>query len=122
LTAAKFTPHGGHVQIAVEQEGSDVVVKVRDNGIGIPVDMLPKIFDMFTQVERSLERSQGGLGVGLNLVRGLVEMHVGGVEVHSNGPGTGSEFVVRLSVSFSPEAGGPATLEKLMAGLLMVPS
>ncbi len=100
--SAKFTPHGGHVRLAVEQQGSDVVVKVCDNGVGIPVDMLSTIFDMFTQVDHSLERSQGGLGIGLNLVRGLVEMHGGRVEVNSDGPGTGSEFVVRLPVSLTP--------------------
>jgi signal transduction histidine kinase len=103
--SAKFTPHGGHVWLAVEQEGSDVVVKVRDNGVGIPPDMLPRIFDMFTQVDHSLERSQGGLGIGLNLVRGLAEMHGGRVEVRSDGPGKGSEFVVRLSVMLSPDRG-----------------
>jgi PAS domain S-box-containing protein len=103
--SAKFTPHGGHVWLAVEQEGSDVVVKVRDNGVGIPAEMLAKIIDMFTQVDRALERSQGGLGIGLNLVRGLVEMHGGRVEVGSDGPGKGSEFVVRLPVMLSPDRG-----------------
>jgi PAS domain S-box-containing protein len=103
--SAKFTPHGGHVQLAVEQQGSDVVMKIRDNGVGIPLDMLPKIFDMFTQVDRALERSQGGLGIGLNLVRGMVEMHGGRVEAHSGGPGMGSEFVVRLPVLLTPERG-----------------
>jgi CheY-like chemotaxis protein len=102
---AKFTPHGGHIWLAVEQEGSDVVVKVRDNGVGIPTEMLPKIFDMFTQVDSSLDRSQGGLGIGLNLVRGLVEMHGGRIEAHSDGPEMGSEFIVRLSVLFSPDRG-----------------
>jgi len=101
--SAKFTPQGGHIWLTVEQEGSDMVLKVRDNGDGIPADMLPKIFDMFTQVDRSLERAQGGLGIGLNLVHGLVEMHGGRVEVYSDGPGMGSEFVVRLSVSFSSD-------------------
>ncbi|HEV3437548.1 MAG TPA: ATP-binding protein [Gemmata sp.] len=102
---AKFTPHGGHIWLAVEQEGSDVVVKVRDNGVGIPTEMLPKIFDMFTQVDSSVDRSQGGLGIGLNLVRGLIEMHGGRIEAHSDGPGMGSEFIVRLSVQFSPDRG-----------------
>ncbi len=103
--SAKFTPHGGHIWLAVEQEGSDVVVKVRDDGVGIPTEMLPKIFDMFTQVDSSLDRSQGGLGIGLNLVRGLVGMHGGRIEAHSDGPGMGSEFIVRLSVLFSPDRG-----------------
>ena len=69
---------------------------MRDTGIGIPADMLPRIFEMFTQVDRTLERSQGGLGIGLTLVRRLVEMHGGSVEARSDGPGKGSEFIVRL--------------------------
>ena len=76
-----------------------MVIRVKDTGIGIPAEMLPRIFDMFTQVDRSLERSQGGLGIGLTLVRRLVEMHGGTVEAHSDGPGKGSEFVVRLPVA-----------------------
>ena len=72
---------------------------MRDNGIGIPAEMLPRIFEMFTQVDRSLERSQGGLGIGLTLVKRLVEMHGGTVEARSEGPGQGSEFVVRLPVA-----------------------
>lgn len=103
--SAKFTPKPGHISITVERQGSDVLVKVKDNGEGIPAEMQAQIFDMFTQVERSLERSQGGLGIGLSLVRGLVEMHGGKVEVHSDGPGKGSEFVVRLSVSMSSGRG-----------------
>ena len=79
-----------------------LVVSVRDNGIGIPGDMLPHIFDMFTQVDRSLERSQGGLGIGLTLVRRLVDMHDGSIEAHSNGPDQGSEFVVRLPLIQPP--------------------
>ncbi len=72
---------------------------VRDNGIGIPADMLPRIFEMFTQVDRTLERSQGGLGIGLTLVKRLVEMHGGSVEARSDGPGKGSEFMVRLPLA-----------------------
>ena len=94
--AARYTGRGGHIRLAVEQEGSDAVVRVRDDGAGIPREKLEIIFEMFTQVDRKLERSKGGLGIGLNLVRGLVEMHGGRVEAHSDGPGTGSEFVVRL--------------------------
>jgi len=100
--SAKFTPQPGHICLVVEPQGSDVVVKVKDNGVGIPADMQFKIFDMFAQADLSLERSQGGLGIGLSLVRGLVEMHGGKVEVHSDGAGKGSEFIVRLSVSMSP--------------------
>jgi signal transduction histidine kinase len=71
---------------------------VRDNGVGIPPEMLSQVFDMFTQVDRSLERSQSGLGIGLTLVKRLVEMHGGSIEAHSGGHGRGSEFVVRLPI------------------------
>ena len=77
------------------------MVSVRDTGVGISPHMLPKIFDMFTQVDGSLEKSQGGLGIGLSLVKGLVEMHGGSVEARSDGHGTGSEFLVRLPVVLS---------------------
>jgi signal transduction histidine kinase len=100
--SAKFTESGGQIRLTVDQQGSDVVVSVKDKGIGIPPDMLPRIFNMFTQVDRSLDRSQGGLGIGLSLVRGLVEMHGGRVEAHSAGLGTGSEFIVRLPVMLWP--------------------
>jgi len=103
--AAKYTKLRGHIWLTAERQGSHDVVRVRDNGIGIPGDMLSRIFDMFTQVDRSLERSQSGLGIGLTLVRRLVEMHDGTIEACSNGPGEGSEFVVRLPVfiQLSPE-------------------
>ena len=94
--AAKYTKRGGHIRLTAEREGSDAVVSVRDNGIGIPGDMLTRIFDMFTQVDRTLERSQGGLGIGLTLVRRLLDLHDGWIEARSNGPDEGSEFVVRL--------------------------
>jgi signal transduction histidine kinase/CheY-like chemotaxis protein len=100
--AAKYTQPGGRIGLTVEPQGSDVVVSVRDNGVGIPPDKLEAIFEMFTQVDREGERSQGGLGIGLNLVQGLVEMHGGWVEAHSDGPGRGSEFVVRLPVQLAP--------------------
>ena len=96
--AAKYTERGGHIWLTAERQGSDVVVSVRDTGVGIAADMLPSVFEMFTQVDRSLERSQGGLGIGLTLVKRLVEMHGGSVEARSDGPGKGSEFVVRLPV------------------------
>jgi CheY-like chemotaxis protein len=86
------------VQLAVQRRGGEVVVSVKDNGVGIPAHMLPKVFEMFTQVDRNLERSQGGLGIGLSIVKRLVEMHGGSVGVESDGPGMGSEFVVRLPV------------------------
>ena len=100
--AAKYTDRSGNIRLEVERQGSDVVVTVTDNGLGIPAEVLPCIFDMFTQVDRSLERSQGGLGIGLSLVRGLVEMHGGRVEAHSDGRGKGSVFSVRLPVSLAP--------------------
>ena len=78
--SAKYTDRGGHIWLTAEREGSDVIVSVRDTGIGIAADQLPRIFDMFSQVDRSLERSQGGLGIGLTLVKRLVEMHGGSVE------------------------------------------
>lgn len=94
--AAKYTDEGGHIWLTVEQDKEEVILRVRDTGIGIPAEMLPRIFDMFAQVNSTLARSQGGLGIGLALVRGLVELHGGRVEVHSEGRGKGSEFVVRL--------------------------
>lgn len=101
--AAKYTKRGGRIWLTAEQEGSDAVISVRDNGIGIPGDMLARIFDLFTQVDRSLERSQGGLGIGLTLVRRLVEMHDGSIEARSKGPDEGSEFVVRLPLIQPPQ-------------------
>jgi PAS domain S-box-containing protein len=106
--AAKYTEQGGRIWLTIEPEGDEVCVRVKDTGIGIPPEMLPRVFEMFTQVERSLERSQGGLGLGLTLVRSLVEMHGGTVKAHSGGPGKGSEFVVRLPVARGPEPEGVA--------------
>jgi signal transduction histidine kinase/DNA-binding response OmpR family regulator len=94
--AAKYTGDGGTIQLYVGREGPDVVFRVRDNGIGIPSEMLSKVFDLFTQVDRSLDRSQGGLGIGLTLVRRLMELHGGSVEARSDGPGQGSEFVLTM--------------------------
>jgi CheY-like chemotaxis protein len=84
----------------------DVVLRVRDTGIGIPADLRPHVFDMFTQGDRAREQSRGGLGVGLTLVRSLVQLHGGSVEVHSAGPGRGSEFVVRLPLAEGPPEAG----------------
>ena len=101
--SAKYTKQGGRIWLTAERQGSDAVVSVRDNGVGIPADMLARVFDLFTQVGGSLERSQGGLGIGLTLVRRLVELHDGNIEARSNGPGEGSEFVVRLPVFVPPQ-------------------
>ncbi len=96
--SAKYSEPGGQIQLSVELHGDNVVVSIKDTGVGIPPEMLPKVFEMFTQVDRSLEKSQGGLGIGLCLVKRLVEMHGGSVEARSEGHGHGSEFVVRLPV------------------------
>ncbi len=92
----KYTDPGGHIHLSIERERQQAVIRVRDDGIGIPPDMLPRIFDLFVQADRRLDRSKGGIGIGLTLVKRLVEMHGGTVEAHSAGTGQGSEFVVRL--------------------------
>ena len=94
--AAKYTPRGGKIRLEAEFKNGDVEFRVQDTGIGIPEEMLDRIFDMFTQVDRYLERTTGGLGIGLTLVRKLVALHGGTIEARSKGPGEGSEFVVRL--------------------------
>ena len=99
--AAKFTDRGGRVELVVQRDDNHAVVSVRDNGVGIPADALPRVFDMFSQVDQSLERTRGGLGIGLSLVRGLVEMHGGSVAALSEGHAKGSEFIVRLPVTLS---------------------
>ena len=109
--AAKYTEHGGHIWLSVEQQGDECVLRVRDTGIGIPPELLPRVFDLFTQSEQSLARSQGGLGIGLALVRRLVEMHQGRVEAHST-LGQGSEFVVTLPVV--PASGATVSEREVM--------
>jgi PAS domain S-box-containing protein len=105
--AAKYTERGGHIGLTAERQGGAAVVTVKDTGVGIPAEHLPHIFEMFAQVDRSLERSQGGLGIGLTLVKRLVEMHGGTVEARSDGPDRGSEFVVRLPVMSGRPADQP---------------
>ena len=111
--AAKYTDPGGRISLVGVRDGSDVVVKIRDTGVGIPRDMLPCIFDMFTQVDRSLDRSRGGLGLGLTLVKRLVELHGGEVSASSEGRGRGSEFVVRVPLALDARPGQPAAASGL---------
>jgi CheY-like chemotaxis protein len=100
--AAKYTGEGGRIALIVQQEGEEAVVRVRDSGVGIPPEVLPHIFDLFTQADKSLDRSEGGLGVGLTIVQRIAEIHGGRVEAHSKGLGHGSEFVVRLPITLPP--------------------
>jgi len=97
--AAKYTAEGGEIWLKVERESTEAVFRVRDSGAGIPPDLIPHVFDLFMQVDQSLDRSQGGLGIGLTLVRRLVEMHRGTIQAFSQGPGCGSEFVVRIPLA-----------------------
>jgi PAS domain S-box-containing protein len=94
--AAKYTPPGGRVWVHLTTEGHEAVAHIRDTGVGIPTDMLPRIFELFTQVERSKPYAQGGLGIGLSLVKNFVSLHGGTVQVRSDGEGKGAEFSVRL--------------------------
>jgi CheY-like chemotaxis protein len=108
--AWKFTEPGGRITVAVESNDGRATISVRDNGVGIPEEMLDKVFDMFTQVDRSLERTQAGLGIGLSLTKLLVELHGGSIIAKSAGPGTGSEFVVEVpAVAAESEPKGSAT-------------
>jgi signal transduction histidine kinase len=96
--AAKYTPEGGRIVLSARRERNEVLISVSDNGIGIPSDMLPRVFDLFTQVPDNLDRSRGGLGIGLALVKQLVEMHGGSIAAESGGRGNGSSFRLRLPV------------------------
>jgi two-component system CheB/CheR fusion protein len=125
--AAKYTAKGGRIHLSATRRAGDVIVRVEDNGVGIPPTMLPRIFDMFAQVDRSLDRYSGGLGIGLSVVKRLVEMHGGSVEAHSDGPGRGTEFLVQLPISMisggsrrqppgpTPEAAEPVKRRILIA-------
>jgi PAS domain S-box-containing protein len=108
--AAKYTPAGGRIALTTQRDGEQALIAVADTGIGIPVDRLPDVFEMFAQVDRASGRSQGGLGIGLALVKRLVEMHGGTVGVASDGPGQGSRFEVRLpaAVEAAPPRADPA--------------
>ena len=104
--AATYSEPKGRISLSAQRDGNEVVIAVRDHGMGIPKEMLPRIFDLFTQVDRSLGRSHSGLGIGLTLVKRLVELHGGHVTAHSEGAGTGAEFIVRLPVSSGPMTPG----------------
>ena len=102
--AAKYTDPGGEIRIGIRREDDNAVISVQDSGIGIPAEMLPRVFDLFVQSERTLDRSQGGLGIGLSVVRRLAEMHGGSVSAHSEGAGRGSTFEIRLPLAPPPGA------------------
>jgi signal transduction histidine kinase len=101
--AIKYTQRGGHIWLKCTGEDEEVVMRVEDDGVGIPQDMLPRIFDLFTQVDSTRKQAEGGLGIGLALVKKLVSLHGGSVQVNSEGPGRGSEFTVRLPLRAEKE-------------------
>ena len=111
--AAKYTEDGGRIWLSAAREGGEIVIRVRDTGIGISAEMLPRMFELFAQGDQSLARSQGGLGLGLTLARSLAEFHGGSLSATSEGPGKGTEFVVRLPAADTPEgrtSGGKSEL------------
>jgi PAS domain S-box-containing protein len=124
--ACKFTDRGGRIRVIVDRKGTEAVIRVQDTGVGIAAEQLSRIFEMFAQVDASLERARGGLGIGLTLVRYLVEAHGGTVEAHSAGVGQGSEFIVRLPVvprprpSVSPDPVGTKDAGMLRRRILVV--
>ncbi|HXE05391.1 MAG TPA: PAS domain S-box protein [Bryobacteraceae bacterium] len=103
INAAKYTDPGGQIHLRARREGNEINVSIRDNGIGISAEMVPRLFTMFTQAPGALSRADGGLGIGLSLVEGLVALHGGRVEARSDGPGTGSEFIVHLPIGAPAE-------------------
>lgn len=121
--AAKYTSEGGKIDVIAERQGDNVLIKVKDNGVGISADLLPRVFDPFVQEDRSLDRKDGGLGIGLALVKNLVELHRGSVQVHSSGPGQGSEFIIELpalkeapplAVELKTKPSAPAPARKIL--------
>jgi PAS domain S-box-containing protein len=119
--ACKYTPAQGAIRLTVHREGDQVAISVKDNGVGITPEVLPKVFDLFTQSERTLARSEGGLGIGLTMVKGLVEMHGGSAAARSEGTGKGSEFIIRLPV-VKPQPGVPVVTPSATSELSPVPS
>jgi signal transduction histidine kinase len=118
--AAKYTEPGGRIIVAVAREDDAAVIRVRDTGIGIEPEMLPQVFELFAQADSSLARTRGGLGLGLSLVRKLIELHGGTVEARSDGPGCGSEFVIRLPVSQRTLPPDPESVRRSAIGRLRV--
>ena len=114
--SAKYTPQGGHIELSAEQRNGEVILTVRDDGVGIPAAMQDRIFEMFNQIDRPLEQGHKGLGIGLTLVKRLVEMHGGTVEVQSEGANKGSEFRVRLPILTEPASHEPEAIHKDVAG------
>jgi signal transduction histidine kinase/CheY-like chemotaxis protein len=115
--AAKYTERGGRITLTARREGGEAVVSVRDTGIGIAPDMIARLFRMFSQAAPAIERAQGGLGIGLSLVKGLVELHGGSVQAKSEGVGHGSEFTVRLPLVETEAASAPAVSGAAMVRL-----
>ncbi len=119
--ALKYTPAPGTIDVRVGREGDEAVLRVRDSGIGVEPDLMPRIFDLFVQGKRALDRSQGGLGIGLTLVRRLTELHGGKVSVSSEGAGTGSEFVIRLpALTIAPVSAPSPTNSSTTARLIVI--
>jgi PAS domain S-box-containing protein len=114
--AARYTPAGGRIALSAEQVGDQLVLRVADTGMGIPPEVLPRVFDLFAQGERALARSEGGLGIGLTIVRRLVELHGGSVSARSEGPGQGSEFIVRLPAAEEWPSAPPAPASAVRQG------
>jgi signal transduction histidine kinase/ActR/RegA family two-component response regulator len=116
--AAKYTDLGGQIVLAATQQGPEAIITVKDSGVGIPAEMQKRIFDRFAQVDRSLTRSQGGLGLGLTLVKQLIELHGGTVSVRSAGAGTGSEFTIRVPVAQDEDAVDAVSHDTVTTGLV----
>jgi len=114
--AVKFTPRGGQIWFTANQQAGEVVVRIRDTGVGIPPDVLPSVFDMFHQVEPVLDRTTSGLGIGLTLARRLVKMHSGWIGIHSPGPNQGTEVEIRLPTTLAVAAAVPAERPPIAAG------
>src|SRR5262249_19974767 len=119
--AIKYTPAGGRIDISLERIGAEGVLRVRDTGIGMTADLVPRVFDLFAQAERTLDRAEGGLGLGLTLVRRLGEQHGGTIAARSAGPGCGSEFVVSLPLSSDAAPAVVAGRERQAAGAAVGP-